>query len=133
MSTNKQTDVQVKAARLYFLPVEMRIPLKFGHETVTSATCARVCLTVSDQRGRRAEGWGETPLSVQWVWPGNLPYEPRHQVMKDFCVRLAEAWAQFDGRGHPLEIGHDFQERLLPSLLARFNKEGRGATEPMPW
>src|SRR5438045_9769596 len=53
--------------------------------------------------------------------------------MKDFCLRLAEACASFDGRGHALEIGHDFQERVLPTLLARFNKEGRGATGPMPW
>ena len=33
----------------------------------------RVHLVVTDRKGNRAEGWGETPLSVQWVWPGPSP------------------------------------------------------------
>src|SRR5262245_41250163 len=98
------TDVQLCGARLYFIPLRTRVPLKFGPETVTLVTCARVAVTVSDGQGRRAEGWGETPLSVQWVWPGKLPYETRLQAMKEFCVVLAGAWAQGHERGHPMEI-----------------------------
>ncbi len=45
---SKPTDVRVVATRLYFLPVQMRMPLKFGTETTTSVTCARVCVTVED-------------------------------------------------------------------------------------
>ncbi len=129
----KPTDIRVVGTKLYFLPIENRIPLKFGHETVTSVTCARACVTVADTRGRRAEGWGETPLGVQWAWPGGLPYEPRHQAFKQFCLRLAEAWADFEGSGHALEIGHDFQEEILPVLLARFNQQNKAIGEPMPW
>ena len=66
------TNVRPAAARLYFLPVQTRMPLKFGAETLTSVTCARVALTVQGADGRTANGWGETPLSVQWVWPGAL-------------------------------------------------------------
>ncbi len=80
---------RVTAIRLYFMPVQTRVPLKFGHETLTSATCARVALRIEDEQGRQAEGWGETPLSVQWSWPGSLPYEERHTALKQFCVRLA--------------------------------------------
>ena len=72
----KSTDVQVVGCSLYFLPVQTRVPLKFGPETLTSVTCARVQLKVADDRGQVAEGWGETPLSVQWVWPSQQPYEP---------------------------------------------------------
>jgi len=132
MSQNKATDVQVKAARLYFLPVQMRIPLKFGPETVTCVTCARVCVTVGDRRGKRAEGWGETPLSVQWVWPSKLDYETRHQVLKDFCLKLARAWCDFPGRGHPMEIGYDFQEQVLHPLWSEFNQK-RQSDQQMPW
>jgi len=117
-------------AALHFLPVRTRVPLKFGPETLTSVLCARVRLRARDRQGRVADGWGETPLSVQWVWPSPNPYEPRLAAMKDFCVRLAQAWAQFPAAGHPLEIGHDFQEQSLPSLLAEFNA---GRAEPMPW
>jgi L-alanine-DL-glutamate epimerase-like enolase superfamily enzyme len=130
---SKPNDIRVRSARLYFLPVKTRMPLKFGPEVTTSVTCARVCVTVEDTRGRKGEGWGETPLSVQWVWPSTLPYEMRHEVLKRFCAKLALAWIQFDDVGHPMELGFDFQEQVLPSLLASFNKEQTQLSEPMPW
>jgi L-alanine-DL-glutamate epimerase-like enolase superfamily enzyme len=129
----KPTDIRVAGAALHFLPVQTRVPLKFGTETLTSVTCARARLTVCDAAGRRAEGWGETPLSVQWVWPSRLPYAPRHEALQRFCRVLAESWAQFEGRGHPLEVGHDFQEQVLPTLRARFNQQHEDLGEPMPW
>jgi len=128
---SKATDVRVAGVRLYFLPVQMRTPLKFGKETVTAVTCARVMARVVDSQGRAAEGWGETPLSVQWVWPSSLPCEQRLERLKQFTVRLAEAWAKFEGSGHALEVGHDFQEAVLPGLLAEANALAGG--EPMPW
>src|SRR5882724_3693909 len=112
----KSTDIRVTGARLYFIPIQNRVPLKFGPETVTSVTCARACVQVADRQGRAAEGWGETPLSVQWVWPSKLPYEPRLATLKEFCRRLANAWAGFSLFGHPIEVGQDFQEQVLPRL-----------------
>lgn len=127
----KTTDARPVGASLYFLPVETRVPLKFGMETLTSVTCARVALRVEDRCGKTAVGWGETPLSVQWVWPGTLPYEPRHQALKDFCGILAGAWADFDMFGHPVEVGHGFIEGRLPGLLAGFNRNRAGAEMPL--
>lgn len=117
------SDIRPVGAELYFLPVHTRVPLKFGGETVEYVTCARCRLIVEGRDGRRAEGWGETPLSVTWVWPSTLPYEERHQVLRQFCRDLAEAWAQFDVWGHPLEIGHRFIEDILPGMQKA----------PMPW
>lgn len=57
------TDIRVTSTELYFLPVQARIPLKFGHETLTSVICARVRMEVEDQTGTRAYGWGN-PHSV---------------------------------------------------------------------
>jgi L-alanine-DL-glutamate epimerase-like enolase superfamily enzyme len=128
----KRTDIRARDVSLYFLPVETRVPLKFGPETLTYVTCARVRMKVEDARGNVAEGWGETPLSVQWVWPSSLTYEERHEALKRFCVELAEAWAGFEARGHPIEVGHAFQQTELKKLLQRLNQE-RAGTEPMPW
>lgn len=88
MSLSKPTDIQIIAADTFFLPVTMRVPLKFGPETVTSVICLRVRVTVRDAQGREASGWGETPLSVSWVWPSTLSVAVRAQRMQDFSVQL---------------------------------------------
>jgi L-alanine-DL-glutamate epimerase-like enolase superfamily enzyme len=129
----KPTDILPIAVTLYFLPVQTRVPLKFGPEVTTSVTCARVALTVRDDQGRTAQGWGETPLSVQWVWPSHLPYSERHEALKSFCLLLAEAWERFETTGHPIEVGHAFQQEVLPGLLARLNAQRGPDAEPMPW
>ena len=126
----KPTDIRPVGAQLYFLPVHTRMPLKFGPETVTYVTCARACVTVRDAAGRTAQGWGETPLSVTWVWPSTLSYEDRHEAMKRFCEMLTTAWAQWDRCGHPMEVGQDFIDEVLPGLLDDLNRD---RAEPMPW
>jgi len=127
-----ETDIRVKDATLYFLPVETRVPLKFGPETLTSVTCARVRVTVESSKGGRAVGWGETPLSVQWVWPSSISYEARHEALKAFSVDLVSAWSDLDFSGHPIEIGRAFQEHVLPTMLDGFNAR-RDAGQSMPW
>jgi len=129
----KPTDIRPVACELYFLPVQTRVPLKFGTETTTHVTVARARLGVKSRDGRIAAGWGETPLSVQWVWPSKTPYEERHEALKAFCLRLAEAWTEFRDPGHPLEVGHAFQEMALPDLLNWFNAEERDGREHLPW
>jgi L-alanine-DL-glutamate epimerase-like enolase superfamily enzyme len=129
----KSTDIRTIGAALYFLPVQTRVPLKFGAETLTHVTCARARVTVADESGRAAEGWGETPLSVQWVWPSAAPYEERHEALKQFCIELTDLWANVRSPGHPIELGHDFQETVLPGWLKGFNQRQRRGKEPMPW
>lgn len=129
----KPTDIKTVGALLYFLPVHTRVPLKFGTETLTTVTCARARVRVADRQGRTAEGWGETPLSVQWVWPSARPYEERHEALRRFCIELTELWGSINAPGHPIEIGHDFLESILPGWLNGFNQRYRRGKEPMPW
>ena len=126
----KITDVSVKESTLFFIPIKTRVPLKFGPETTTHVTCARVRLRVENGEGKSAEGWGETPLSVVWAWPGSLPYGERQDRMMDFCRSLNRDWPKFDASGHPVEIGYEYLEKRLPDLLEEHN---RGHAEPMPW
>jgi len=127
------TDITPKSVTLYFIPVQTRVPLKFGPETLTSVVCARVCVTAADRRGQEAKGWGETPLSVQWAWPSSLSYQERCQYMQTFCLMLAKAWANFDKQGHPIELGGAFTESMLPGLLNELNEQCSRRIEPMPW
>jgi len=129
----KATDIRTVGAELYFLPVQTRVALKFGTETLTQVTSARARVKVRDEQGRTAEGWGETPLSVQWVWPSATPYEERHLALKALCTELTELWASVRTSGHPIELGHDFLETVLPSWLQGFNQRQRRGKEPMPW
>lgn len=133
MPPSSEYDVRSVAASLYLLPIKTRVPLKFGPEITTEVTCARVRLTVRNAAGREAVGWGETPLSVQWVWPSPLSYEARLEVLKRFTVLLVDAWACFEEQGHPLEIGHAFLKQVLPGLLEIINTERGPDAEPMPW
>jgi L-alanine-DL-glutamate epimerase-like enolase superfamily enzyme len=125
------TDVRIRSARWYALPVQTRVPLKFGAETVTGVVCARVCLEVERADGTRAEGWGETPLSVTWVWPSALSYGDRLDALTQLCDRLCAAYAGCDFTGHALEIGHHFLEQTLPGIREAFNT-GRAAEHAVP-
>ncbi len=130
----KPTDIRPIAAALYFLPITNRVPLKFGPEVTTEVTCARVRLTIENGRGRWSFGWGETPLSVQWVWPSSLPYAERLDALKAFCLVLARAWDGGFGHvsGHPMEVA-DVALSMLGDLLATYNRDERAGREPIPW
>ncbi len=127
---SKNTDVQIKAIALYFIPVHTRVPLKFGKETLTEVICARVAMRVEDSEGNSAVGWGETPLSVQWVWPSERPYLERYQHIISFTRKIGHLYKNFDMKGHPIEIGYSFVEQVLPRALKQFNSGSM--TEPMP-
>lgn len=121
----RDTDVRPLSCSVYFLPVEARVPLKFGAQVLTHVTCVRVLMTVEGRGGRRAAGWGETPLNVQWAWPGDSADRQRLEAMQSLCSSLAGAWVGFQEHGHPIELGADFLETVLPAEAARF--------PDMPW
>lgn len=113
-----------------FLPVETRIPLKFGPETTHGVTCARVCVTVAGGCGAPVAGWGETPLSVAWLWPSDTPPSQRDERLRDFCRLIARALAGFPECGHPMEISRIFITDILPDLLTESNR--RHPDDPIP-
>ena len=125
----KSTDARLIGAELYLLPVATRMPLQFGSETLRTVTCARVRVTLQGRGGRTAEGWGETPLNVEWAWPSDRSHASRSAAMIEFCARLTRAFARFTIWGHALEIGVQFQRDELSVLLAEFNLERLPADE----
>jgi L-alanine-DL-glutamate epimerase-like enolase superfamily enzyme len=130
MRPTKPTDVRVTAAEVFFIPVTMRVPLKFGPETVTNAVCLRVRVTVEDRSGRSAQGWGETPLSVSWVWPSTLSVTERATRMQYFSTLLAKRLVDAGLTGHPMEIGQDFIQGALALTLKEANALAGGDEMP---
>lgn len=127
---SKPTDIRVTSATVYFLPVETRIPYRFGTEELKRVTCVRARVEVDDRDGRRATGWGEAPLSAAWAWPSAMTFADRQDAMMSLCLRLGESWPPFGERGHPMEIGHSYLSDVLPGLLDAFND---GRDEAVPW
>ncbi len=123
--------VRIREVSLHFLPIEMRVPLKFGAQVVDSITCARVRVVVEGANGKTATGWGETPLAVAWVWPSALTYEDRHGALKDFTLVIARDLVASSGSGHAMEIGHDYIEHRLSTLQDDFNR-GRTSDAALP-
>ncbi len=113
----KTTDVKICQVEIGFIPVILRIPLKFGAETIISGTCARVKMSVENKLGNTACGYGETPLSVGWAWPSqSLGFLYRENRMIAYCQKLVSQWQKCDLSGHAMEIGYDFNEQILPKV-----------------
>ena len=107
--------------RLDLIPVPMRLPLKFGAETVHSIRIAQVELSAYG-----SDGLGETPLSAGWAWPSrDLSFAYREDMMCEFCRFLA---ANFPApESDPMTSGYDFLCHVLPELHRRFNEEKQTA------
>jgi len=119
--SSSSKNIVLREVSLHFLPVEMRVPLKFGNQVLSSVTCARARVVVEGHAGKTATGWGETPLSVGWVWPSSIDYEERHTAMKDFTILIAKTLNQWTESGHAMELGYDFIEHQLHRLQDDFN------------
>ncbi len=128
------TDIELVGLELYLIPIKTRVPLKFGPEVTTEVVCARVRATVAGAGGRKATGWGETPLSVQWVWPSTLGYDERLRALLALSNQIAARWlATARAPGHPIELGWRFLEDDLPLILGDYNRAERVGREPVPW
>ena len=103
--------------KLDFIPVKMRLPLKFGAETIDSI---QICHVEYPAYG--AVGRGETPLSVAWAWPSTLTFALREELMCKFCQVLAEAYPA-EVQQHPMTEGYKFLTEKLDALLEKFNRQ----------
>jgi hypothetical protein len=109
--------VRVTGAAVHLLPVPMRVPLKFGGQTLDAVTCARATVEVRTRDGHRGVGRGETPLSVAWGWPSSLlPHAVREEAMVRLVIACARSLVGFGEPGHALELGHAFRENALAGL-----------------
>ena len=110
---------------LSFIPLKLRLPLKFGAEVIDSLKIAHVELDAYNACGR-----GETPLSAAWAWPSQASYVWREDIMCRFCRLLDREYPQGVIASDAMTIGYVFLTEKLPQLLRRFNTENDC---DMPW
>lgn len=99
-----------------FIPVKMRLPLKFGAETIDSIQIAHAEVNAYGTVGR-----GETPLSVAWAWPSTLSFGVREKAMCDFCGFLEQNIVS--PGNDPMTWGKFYLDGGLQHLLNEFNRE----------
>lgn len=106
--------VRVVDATVTFEDYPLRSPLILAGGTIEDATEARVSVTVEDERGRTATGWGTVFVSAIWAWPqSNLSFLLRVDAMQQMCIEICDrmpVWCH-EPR-HPLEHGMDVHERV---------------------
>ena len=107
-------DVRLVGLHAYLIPVAMRVPLKFGSESIDSVNCLRIAATVEGSDGRTSTGWGETPLSVTWAWPSaELDYDTRLAAMVKVAKKMANQFVADRPSGHPMHIGQHLIENIV--------------------
>ncbi len=99
-----------------FIPVKMRLPLKFGAETIDSIQIAHAEVNAYGTVGR-----GETPLSVAWAWPSTLSFGVREKAMCDFCGFLEQNIVS--PGNDPMTWGKFYLDGGLQHLLNEFNRQ----------
>ena len=79
-NTALSTDARVKDVSLYLLPVETRVPLKFGSETLLTVTCARAKVTLEDRDGNVGVGWAK--LRCRSNGAGQVPFPTPNAMLR---------------------------------------------------
>jgi len=118
----------IEKVSLYILPAPMRVPLRFGAQTLTQTKIARVAVLLKSG-AEITMGWGETPLSVGWFWPSKLDFELREKAMVAFCEKLCERLCNWQDFEHPFEASHEFIKKGLHELSEVFDT---GLGQPLP-
>ena len=72
--------------------------------------------------GRESIGWGETPLSVGWVWPSDISYDTRENALKNFCKAIKDDFKNNSVDGHVFEIAQNYIEDKLHKLSETFSE-----------
>ena len=71
--------------KVSFIPVKLRLPLKFGAEVIDSLKVVNV-----EFPAYGAVGKAQTPLSAAWAWPGEESFSFRENMMSEFCLFVAD-------------------------------------------
>ena len=102
--------------KVSFIPVKLRLPLKFGAEVIDSLKVVNV-----EFPAYGAVGKAQTPLSAAWAWPGEESFSFRENMMSEFCLFVADFYPVPES--DPMTEGYTFLTEKLEDVLKEFNKK----------
>ena len=92
----------------------------FGAATAGELTFAQVRVTVADQAGNAAEGWGAILLSHPWAFPGDeLDGAAKDEVMRMIVGMAGDRLTKSGLYGHPLDHFLDIEPELREIAIGR--------------
>lgn len=102
---SKSSDIRIVDANISFEPCPFRTPLKFGGRVMSESRLINVEMTVENEQGARATGFGSMPVGHIWAWPSSL-VEPdeAEKAMMDFSERALKLFDLIPESGHPLHL-----------------------------
>lgn len=107
------TDIRIQDIQTYYTSEVARCPLKFGAVVVESAEYCRIKVTVENERGELAEGWGGIFLMDFWGWPAaELPHPVKAAAMKELTERYVALARSYTQSAHPIDIFYDLESEL---------------------
>ena len=98
-----------------FIPVKLRLPLKFGAEVIDSLKVVNVEFSAYGAVGR-----AQTPLSAAWAWPGEESFSFRENMMSEFCEFAADFFPV--PQSDPMTETYTFLTEKLENVLKEFNQ-----------
>jgi L-alanine-DL-glutamate epimerase-like enolase superfamily enzyme len=121
------TDITIRDASLGYEDFHYRTPIKFGGVALDRVTLLNVNVVIEDRSGKTSKGFGSMPLGNVWAWPTRtMTYDQTLQAMREFAEITASTYLEPRNPGHPIDVTHD----LEPRLLARGVKSD--LPDPMP-
>lgn len=122
----RSTDVTIRDAVIETESYRYRTPIKFGGVALDRVTLLNVMAHVETAAGKLGSGFGSMPMGNVWAWPTrNLTYDQTLKAMHDFAAVCASEYAGCGIAGHPLDITHALDQKLLAT-------EVPDVSEPMP-
>jgi L-alanine-DL-glutamate epimerase-like enolase superfamily enzyme len=131
VSAGKATDVRIEEMTASYEEHRYRTPLKFGGTLTDRVTILNVRCVVSSRSGKRAHGFGSTPMGNVWAWPSKtLSYDQTLASLQALAARIRDLAAAHREYGHPVDLAWALDAPFLDA--AREVERARGLSEPIP-
>jgi len=108
------TDIKIRHVESSYEDFHYRTPIKFGGVALDRVKILNVWLTVESAAGKVGKGFGSMPLGNVWAWPSRtVTYDQTLAGMQQFAASAASLYATCDISGHPIDITHELEPKLL--------------------